>query len=153
MDDNIELRKDMRSGNDEMKKEMKQDMSNNNEDMKRFLGKLESKVDKNHADLRTEMKDGYVTLETRMNEKIDKDRRAFQHELDFLKEEIKSVKTGSACTVGSGASTRSGLGSGTFARRPPLASTSYEPTWVPRSIEVTGWNTDFTLRNVQGICE
>ena len=60
---------------------------------------------------------------------------------------------GSSRTASSEASTRCDLVPGTFARPPPVASRSYEPPWVPRSIEFRGWNPEYFLRNVQGISE
>ena len=49
-------------------------------------------------------------------------RQLVQNDIAVMKEEIKNLKMGSSSTVSSEASAWVGLGSGTFARPPPLAT-------------------------------
>ena len=72
-------------------------------------------------------------------------RKLVQKEMAVMKEEVKTFTMGSNCTASSEASTRVGLGSGTFARPPPLATRWADP-WAPRKLEFKGWNPDYTLK-------
>ena len=66
-------------------------------------------------------------------------------ELAVMNDEIKNLKMGSGSTVCSEASARVGLGSGTFARPPPLTS-RWNEIFVPRRMEFKGWVTDYAKR-------
>ena len=74
-------------------------------------------------------------------------RQLVEKELAVVREELKNFKIGNGSTVCSAASTGVGLGSGTFARPPPL-SARWNDIFIPRRMEFNGWNTDYTLRVV-----
>ena len=65
-----------------------------------------------------------------------------------MKDEIKNLKM----CGGSEASTGMGLGSGTFARPPPLTCRRNK-TFVPRKMEFKGWVTDYSNGSIQGITD
>ena len=71
--------------------------------------------------------------------KIESERRETQEELIVLRDDTKTIKTGSCGALSSAASTGFGLGS-TFAP-PPLAA-RWQDGWVPRKIGVKEWVTD-----------
>ena len=54
----------------------------------------------------------------------ENERRKVYDELTMMKDDIKAMRMGRNCSVSSAASTGFGLGSGTFARPPPLG-----PKW------------------------
>ena len=74
-----------------------------------------------------------------LGNKIESERREHQEELTVIKDDTKTIKTGSCGALRSAASTGFGLGSGTFAP-PPLAA-RWQEGWFPRKIEVKGWVT------------
>ena len=74
-------------------------------------------------------------------------RQLVEKELAVVKEELKNLKMGNGSTVCSAAGTGVGLGSGTFARPPPL-SARWNDIFFPRTMEFKGWITDYTLRVV-----
>ena len=73
--------------------------------------------------------------------KIESEKTEIQEELTVMKDDTKTIKTGSCGALSSAASTGFGLSSGTFAP-PPLAA-RWQEGWVPRKIEVKGWVTDW----------
>ena len=79
-------------------------------------------------------------------------RQLVQKELMVMKDEIKNLMMGSGSTVCSEASTGMGLGSGTFARPPPL-SPRWNDTFIPRKMEFKGWVTDHSESSLQGITD
>ena len=54
-----------------------------------------------------------------------------------MKQDIKNIEMDS--TMSSEASTGVGLGSGTFARPPPMSTRWRDPS-IPRKLELKGWN-------------
>ena len=76
-----------------------------------------------------------------LRNKIESERREIQEELTVMKDDTKTIKTGSSGALSSASSTGFGLGSLTFAP-PPLAA-RWQDGWVPRKIEVKGWVTDW----------
>ena len=76
-----------------------------------------------------------------LGNKIESERREIQEELTVMKDDTRTIKTGSGGALSSAASTGFGLGSGTFAP-PPLAA-RWQDGWVPRTIEVKGWVADW----------
>ena len=83
-------------------------------------------------------KEDYKSLEEKMSARMgegfkneDNARKLVQNELAVMKDEIKNLKMGSGSTLSSEASTGVGLGSGTFARPPPLTS-RWNEIIVPR---------------------
>ena len=79
--------------------------------------------------------------------------RIFQVEMTTMKEETKSIKMGSNCTVSSAPSTGVGFArSGTRARPPSLAA-RWGDTWNPGRLEVQGWVTDWSQRHLTGISD
>ena len=77
-------------------------------------------------------KEDYKSLQEKMSARMgegfkneDNARKLLQNELAVMKDEIKNLKMGSGSTLSSEASTRVGLGSGTFAG-PPATHFSLE---------------------------
>ena len=89
-------------------------------------------------------------METRLEGITESERRNVQDELASMKEDIQTMKVGSNCTVSRAASTGIGLGSGTHARQPLLAS-RWADSWVPRKLEFKGWSADWSTKHIQGI--
>ena len=79
-------------------------------------------------------------------------RQRVQKELAVMKDEIENLRMGSGSTVCSEATTGVGLGTGKFARPPPLTS-RWNEIFVPRRMEFTGWITDYTKSSIQGITD
>ena len=69
-----------------------------------------------------------------------------------MKDEIKDLQMGRSSTVCSEASTGVRLGSGTFARPPPLSS-RWTETFIPRKMEFKGWVTDYSKSSLQEITD
>ena len=69
-----------------------------------------------------------------------------------MKDELPNVKMGSGSTVCSEASHGIGIGSGTFARPPPLAS-RWSENFILRKMEFKGWVTDYSRGSIQGITD
>ena len=78
------------------------------------------------------MEDGFKNVENSS--------QLVQKELAVMKDEISEASTGVE------------LGSGTFARPPPLTSHCNE-ILIPRRMEFKGWITDFTKSSIQGIID
>ena len=79
-------------------------------------------------------------------------RQLVQKELAVMKDEIKNLKMGSGSIVCSEASAGMGLGSGTFARPPPLTS-RWNELFIPRKMEFKGWVTDSSKASLQGVTD
>ena len=76
-------------------------------------------------------------------------RQLVQNELAVMKDKLKNLKMVSGSTLCSEASTGMGLGSGTFARPPPLTS-RWNEIFVPRRMEFKCGVTDHSKSNIQG---
>ena len=101
----------------------------------------------------------YENLEERMSAQMEEGfkneenaRKLVRNELAVMKDEIKNLEMGSGGTVSSEASTGVGLGSGTFARPPPLTS-RWNEFFVLRKMEFRGWVTGHTQSSIQGITD
>ena len=130
--------------------------------MNEFLGgmdNLNSKMEMSVQNLKDGMTEAFSkewlqrekdneALETRLEGQIENDRRKVQADLAFLRDEIKTIKVCSHCTVSDAASTGIGLGAGTHARPPP---SRWAGSWVPRKLEFKGWNPDWSMKHIQGI--
>ena len=70
-------------------------------------------------------------------------------EMASMKEDIKSVKLGSSCEGNTAASKRYGLGSGTFARRPPPGP-NWRENWMPKKIDIKRLVKDWSMKEMTG---
>ena len=137
---------------------MLKSLSQSMKDVVGTVDNLGKKMEGNVNNLEDKMNERYKNFEEKMSVQMEAGfkneeytRQLFQNETAVRSEDIKKIRMDSG-TVCSEASTAIGLGSGTFARPPPLSS-SWTETWVRRKLEFKGWNPDFTKRNIQGIAD
>ena len=103
-------------------------------------GKLRDEHEKRFGNESAKMEAGFKNEEN--------ERRKVHNTLTFM-EEIKTMKMGGRCAISSAASTGYGLGTGTFTRPPPLGQ-NWKEIWVPRKLEVKGWVTLWSKRQIIG---
>ena len=70
------------------------------------------------------------------------ERQHIEDELNSIKVDIRSVKTGSGGTLSTAASTVYGVGSGAFAQ--PLAFSRWQSEWSLRQLEIKEWMRDWS---------
>ena len=91
-----------------------------------------------------------IAQERKTGSKIVNEREKIEDELNSIKEDIMSMRTGSGWALSSAASTGYGLRLGTFAQ-PPSFAAGWQIEWVPRKIGIKKWTTGWSTEDVQGI--